>query len=396
MIISVDDIKRLAEEIFPYQVGIRRHLHQYPELSNMETETTKLIVQQLRKLGIVPKPLKMKTGTLGLINPKSKNAVAIRSDIDALPITEAVESPFKSKNAGIMHACGHDVHMAIVLGAAAVLARLGNKIPGCVKFIFQPAEESPPGGAEMMIKEGVLGKPDVKMIFALHTDPTLPVGKISLRDGPTMASVTDFDITVIGVGGHGAVPHRAVDAIAVAAEIVEAAQKIISRELNPMKPVVITFGTINGGTARNIIADKVVLNGTARALDADSRKHIPRLLKRTLDGICRARGAKYELSILAGYPVLENDPSANAILEKSYAVLFGKRNIALTPQTMGGEDYSFYLQKVPGAMFRLGVRNDKIHANKPWHSPEFIADERSIFFGTALLIHAVLSYFDRQ
>ncbi|MEW5922638.1 MAG: amidohydrolase [Candidatus Zixiibacteriota bacterium] len=394
MIISVDEIKRLAEEIFPYQLDIRRHLHQYPELSNMEIKTTQFISRQLKKSGIATKPLKMKTGAIGLINPRGNNAVAIRSDIDALPITEAVQSPFKSRNTGIMHACGHDIHMATVLGIAAVLNRLKDKIPGCVKFIFQPAEESPPGGAEMMIKEGVLNKPDVKMIFSLHTDPTLPVGKISLRDGATMASVTDFDITVIGVGGHGAVPHRAVDAIAVAAEIVESVQKIISRELNPMDPVVITFGTINGGTARNIIADRVVLNGTARALDADSRKNIPRLVKRTLDGICRARGARYELSILTGYPVLENDPSANIILEKSYASLFGKKNIGITPQTMGGEDYSFYLQKVPGAMFRLGVRNDKIHANKPWHSPEFIADERSMFFGTALLIHAVLSYFD--
>lgn len=393
MNISVDEIKRLAEEIFPYQVNIRRHLHQYPELSNMETETTKFINRELKRTGLITKSLKMKTGTLGLINPKRKTAVAVRSDIDALPIAEAVESPFKSRNEGIMHACGHDIHMAVVLGTAAVLNRLADKIPGCVKFIFQPAEESPPGGAEMMINEGVLTRPDVKMIFSLHNDPTLPVGKITLRDGATMASVTDFDLTVIGVGGHGAVPHRAVDAVAVAAEVVESVQKIISRELNPMKPIVITFGTVNGGTARNIIADKVVLNGTARALDDESRKRIPRLLKRTLDGICRARGARYELSILAGYPVLENDPAANRILEKSYAALFGKKNIGITPQTMGGEDYSYYLQRVPGAMFRLGVRNDKIHANKPWHSPEFMADERSIFFGTALLIHAVMSYF---
>ncbi len=394
MIISIEEIKRLAEEIYPFQVNLRRHLHQHPELSNMEFETTKFIKEQLKKSGIDIKPLKMRTGTVGLINHRMKNAVAIRSDIDALPITEAVKLPFRSGTVGVMHACGHDVHMATVLGAAVILNRFRKQLPGCIKFIFQPAEESPPGGAEMMIKEGVLSKPEVKMIFSLHTDPTLPVGRITLRDGASMASVTDFDITVIGVGGHGAVPHRAVDAIAVAAEIVESVQKIISRDISPMNPAVITLGTINGGTARNIIADRVVLSGTARTLDAEVRKLIPRLIKRTLDGICRARGAKYEFSILAGYPVLENNPAANKILGESYAALFGKKYVGETPQTMGGEDYSFYLQKVPGAMFRLGVRNDKIHANKPWHSPEFIADERSIYYGTALLIHAVLSYWD--
>ena len=271
--------------------------------------------------------------------------------------------------------------------------RLKKQIPGCVKFIFQPAEEQPPGGAERMIREGVLEDPEVKMIFALHTDPTVPTGRISIRDGATMAAVTDFDITIIGVGGHAAVPHNAVDAIAVAAEVIESIQKIISRETSPMRPAVITFGSIEGGTARNVIADRVKLSGTARTLNEDNRKLIPRLIKRTLDGVCRARGAKYELSIEAGYPVMVNHAAANEIIEESYTRLFGRRKVGETPQTMGGEDFSFFLQKVPGAMFRLGVRNNKIHANKPWHSPEFIADERSMYFGTALLTRAVLSKF---
>ncbi len=244
-----------------------------------------------------------------------------------------------------------------------------------------------------MIREGVLEDPEVKMIFALHTDPTVPTGRISIRDGATMAAVTDFDITIIGVGGHAAVPHNAVDAIAVAAEVIESIQKIISRETSPMRPAVITFGSIEGGTARNVIADRVKLSGTARTLDEDNRKLIPRLIKRTLDGVCRARGAKYELSIEAGYPVMVNHAAANEIIEESYTRLFGRRKVGETPQTMGGEDFSFFLQKVPGAMFRLGVRNNKIHANKPWHSPEFIADERSMYFGTALLTRAVLSKF---
>lgn len=393
MKISEGEIKRLAEEIFPHQVKIRRHLHRHPELSDQEFETTRYIKQQLRNFGIKIRPLKMKTGVLGLINPQNRPAVAIRSDIDALPIVECTNLPFISKNNGVMHACGHDIHMATALGTAAVLNRIKKQIPGCVKFIFQPAEEQPPGGAERMIREGVLEDPEVKMIFALHTDPTVPTGRISIRDGATMAAVTDFDITIIGVGGHAAVPHNAVDAIAVAAEVIESIQKIISRETSPMRPAVITFGSIEGGTARNVIADRVKLSGTARTLDEDNRKLIPRLIKRTLDGVCRARGAKYELSIEAGYPVMVNHAAANEIIEESYTRLFGRRKVGETPQTMGGEDFSFFLQKVPGAMFRLGVRNNKIHANKPWHSPEFIADERSMYFGTALLTRAVLSKF---
>ena len=245
-----------------------------------------------------------------------------------------------------------------------------------------------------MINEGVMTDPDAKMIFSLHTDPTVPTGRITVRDGPTMASVTDFDITIIGTGGHAAVPHRSVDAIAVAAELIGSVQKIVSRETSPMKPVVITFGTISGGTVRNVIADRVCISGTARTLHPDNKKLVPRLIKRTLDGICRARGAKYDFKILAGYPVMVNHTAANRILKDSYGLLFGAKYVGETPQTMGGEDFSFYLQKTCGAMFRLGVMNRKIHADKPWHSPEFIADERSMYYGTALLLHAVLSYFD--
>jgi len=394
MILSTNEIKRLAEEIYPYQVEIFRHLHRYPELSDREFETTRLLKKQLRKNKITIRALKIKTGTIGLINPGMKTAVALRSDIDALPISECTGLPYRSKNSGVMHACGHDIHMATVLGTAAVLSRLKKHLPGCVKFIFQPAEELPPGGAERMIKEGVLKKPDVKMIFSLHTDPTVPTGRITIRDGATMASVTDFDITIIGVGGHAAVPHRAVDAVAVAAEVVEGMQKIVSRETSPMKPMVITFGRIHGGTVRNVIADRVYLSGTARTLHPENIGRIGRLIKRTVCGICRARGAKYELSVLSGYPVMVNHESANRIIEQSYAELFGKKYVGETPQTMGGEDFSFYLQKTPGAMFRLGVKNNKLRAGKPWHSPEFIADERSIYYGTALLIQSVLNYFD--
>ncbi|MCX6829377.1 MAG: amidohydrolase, partial [candidate division Zixibacteria bacterium] len=235
-----------------------------------------------------------------------------------------------------------------------------------------------------------------EMIFGLHTDPSVPTGKIGLRDGPIMASVTDFDITIMGKGGHAARPHIATDAVVVAAEVVNSIQKIVSREINPLKPIVITFGSIEGGTARNVIAEKVVLRGTARTLSPDSLQRIPALIRRTVDGICRARGAKYELDFIAQYPVLSNHKMTNLIFADACRDLFGRNRIIESPQSMGGEDFAFYLEKIPGAMFRLGVKNNRIGANRPWHASDFIADERSIFFGTALLSWSVLKYFERS
>ena len=289
-----------------------------------------------------------------------------------------------------MHACGHDIHMAVVLGTTILLSQLTERLPGAVKILFQPSEEMPPGGAEMLIKEGALKNPDVKMILSLHNDPGLAVGKIGLRDGPTMASVTDFDITVLGHGGHAARPHLGVDAIVVATEIIESMQKLVSRETDPLQPVVITFGMISGGKARNVICDKVQICGTARTLSPTSRKIIPGLIKRTVDGICRARGARYEIDFIAQYPVLSNWPEANRIVAESFQSLFGAGGIAVSPQSMGGEDFANYIQKIPGAMFRLGVRNNKIGATEPWHSDKFMADERSIFYGTAVMTMAAL------
>ncbi len=396
MPISKEEILALAEELYPAQVKWRRRFHQYPELSNQEFQTTRFIKSELarHKIGILP--MKMGTGTVGLLNGRMKRAIAIRTDLDALAIREATSLAFKSKSDGIMHACGHDIHMAVVLGTAILLNKIKDSIPAAVKFIFQPSEEMPPGGAAEMIKAGVLRHPPVEMIFGLHTDPSVPTGKIGLRDGPIMASVTDFDITVIGKGGHAARPHIAVDAVVVAAEIVNSMQKIVSREINPLKPIVITFGTIEGGSARNVIADKALLRGTARTLSPDSLKRISGLIRRTVDGICRARGAKYELDFIAQYPVLSNHRTANLIFADSCRELFGKNRIIESPQSMGGEDFAFYLEKVPGAMFRLGVKNDRIGANKPWHASDFIADERSIFFGTALLSWSVFKHFERS
>ena len=386
-------ILELAEEIKPLQVEIRRHIHQNPELAFREFQTTKYIKGILKNNGIKINPLKMRTGVCAVINPKCKKAVAIRSDIDALPITEKTDVPFKSRNAGVMHACGHDVHMATVLGTAIILNKLRSQINAGVKFLFQPAEEQPPGGAKEMIENGVLKNPAVKVIFGLHVDPNVSVGRIGLRDGPTMSSVMDFDIEIIGRGGHAARPHAAIDAVAVAAEVIDSLQKVVSRELNPLKPGLITIGVIEGGTVRNVIAEKVILKGTARTLHGDTQKWLPKLIRRTIDGVCKARGAKFKLDILSGYPVMVNHQNANSILRDSWIELFGKSTrykIEVTPMTLGGEDFAYFVSKIPGSMFRLGVKNKKIGADKSWHASDFMVDEEAMFYGTALLCSAVI------
>ncbi|MCP4706973.1 MAG: amidohydrolase [candidate division Zixibacteria bacterium] len=396
MTISNDKIIELAKKMHPTQIKWRRHFHQYPELSNLEFNTTAFIKKELKKRRIKILPLNMPTGLAAQIGNKGKTTAAIRTDIDALPVTEQNKIPFKSKIDGVMHACGHDMHIATVLGTTIILNKLKKELPGIVKILFQPAEEKPPGGAFEMLKAGVFKNPKIDMIFGLHVDTTLPTGKISLRDGPTMAAVIDFDIHIKGKGGHAARPHDTIDAIAVVSELVGSIQKIASREIDPMKPVVITFGKISGGTTRNVIADKAILHGTARTLSPDSLKRLPALIKRTANGICKARGASCRVDFIASYPVVNNSASTNKILAKSYTDLFGKNRITETEAVMGGEDFAYYLQKAPGAMFRLGTRNKKIGSVNPWHYPNFMADEESIFYGTSLLVKAVLDYLNKK
>jgi amidohydrolase len=335
------EILAQARKIFKRQVAWRRHLHRYPEISFQEHKTTAFLKQEVRKLGLRLMPLKMKTGLFAeLTGIGSGPIVAVRTDIDALPIEEQTGLSYKSEHPVRMHACGHDMHMATVLGTASVLASVKQHFDGTVRFIFQPAEECPPGGARPMIENGALE--GVSRIFGLHVDPNLAVGKISVRDGVTMGSVYDFDLIIAGRSGHAARPQNAVDAIATAAEVIESVQKVISREIDPVSPAVITFGKIEGGVARNVIADKVRLTGTARTL---------------------------------------SETAFN---------LYGKGKVLETPQVLGGEDFACYLQKVPGAMFRLGTRNKKIGADKSWHAADFKVDEVALTVGTALLAMSVL------
>ncbi|HOD66243.1 MAG TPA: M20 family metallopeptidase [candidate division Zixibacteria bacterium] len=384
-----DRILAAAKRIAARQAALRRHLHQYPELSAREFRTSEYLAAALRRLGLRLLATTTDTGVLAeLQGVAGGRTVVVRSDIDALPITERTGLPFASKNPGCMHACGHDMHMAVVWGVAAVLSGLRGQIAGTVRFIFQPSEEMPPGGARPMIESGALT--DASAVFGLHVDPHVRTGKIGLRDGPTMAAVTDFDLIVRGRSAHAARPHLGVDAITTAAEVIEAVQKVVAREIDPVEPAVITFGQIEGGVARNVVADEVRVAGTARTLSPRAEKAVPRLIRRVAENIGRARGARVELRLIADYPVLSNDPRANRVLARNMERLYGRGKIETTEVMLGGEDFACYLKQAPGAMVRLGVGNRKIKADQPWHSPAFIADEAALPVGTALLAAAVL------
>jgi len=377
------------------QITWRRHLHKYPELSFQEFKTTSFLKNEIKKLGFKILPLKLPSGLIAEISGHKPGAtIAIRTDIDALPVLEKTKLSFKSKNVGRMHACGHDMHMATVLGVGAVVSAMSDKFRGSVRLLFQPAEEMPPGGAKPLIEAGALK--NVSMVLGLHVDPDIPTGEITLRDGITMASVYDFDIIVTSRGGHAARPHLGVDALSTAAEILESLQKIVSREINPIAPVAISFGKIRGGAARNTIAEEVRIWGTARTLSAENFKKVPALIKRTVRGICLARGATGRVISIASYPPLKNAPVANKLLSQNYKQLFPEGKISETEIVLGGEDFAFYLKKVPGAMFRLGIKNDRIRANRPWHSPDFIADENALIYSTSLMAAAAIDFLNRK
>ena len=389
-----DKIKSLSRGFFPSLVKLRRELHQYPEIAYTEYKTSGIVARELKKLGLVVKTGIARTGATGLLNKNVKGkTVALRADMDALPVTEMTGLPFKSKNPGKMHACGHDVHMSGVIGAAKILSSLKDELQGKVKFIFQPSEEVTPGGAYPMIKAGVLENPKVNGIFGLHSDSSIPIGKIGVKNGPMMAQADDFDITIIGKGGHGARPQDGIDAIVVASAVIQALQTIPSRRISSLKSVVISVGSIEGGSARNIICDKVVLKGTARTLEKGITEKIPQLLKEIVAGVTKGYGADFELNYYEGYPVLVNNPDMTDLVRDSITNLFGKEALfEIKEPVMGGEDFAYFLKNVPGSFIRLGIRNEKIGAIHPWHHPEWKVDEKAIEIGSALLAQVAFDF----
>ena len=393
-----DKIKKLSEKYSKQMINLRRHLHQIPETALLEFETKKSMADQLKKIGLKVDTGIWRTAIVAYLEGQKKSpCVALRADMDALPIIEKSGVFYASKNKGVMHACGHDSHMAMVWGAAMILSQLKDELPGSVKFLYQPSEEDQPGGAAPMIAAGALDNPKVDAIFGLHVDPTIPVGRIGFRTGPMMAHVDDFNLTVLGKSGHAARPHETVDAVVVASELVTAIHQIPSRKVNPLDPVIITIGKIDGGTARNIIADKVTIFGTARSLDEKLAAQLPGIIRKAADGICKAHGAKNVLDYRMGYPVLINNPDAIDIMKHVTESMHGKKAVYDIPRPgLGGEDFAYYLQEVPGAMMMLGIRNKKIGADKPWHHPEFKIDEAAIPMGASVLAASVLEYFDRN
>ncbi len=387
-------IKKITEQIFPKLVKLRREFHQYPEVAFEEFETAKRVTRELKKLNFQVKTGIAKTGVVGVLYGDRKGkTVALRADMDALPVTEQTNVSYKSKIKGKMHACGHDVHMTCAIGAATVLSRIKSELPGNVKFIFQPSEESGTGGALPMIKAGVLKNPDVSGLFALHTEPSIPVGKMGIREGAMMAHTNSFDLTITGKGGHGARPHQGVDAISVAAQVIQALQTIVSRRINPLDPVVVSIGVIEGGTASNVICDKVALKGTVRTLNKNVNKKMPQMIKQLVSGITRSAGADFELDYRQGYPVLINDPNMTKLAREAIAKLYSKKAIfEIKSPVMGGEDCAYFLNEVPGTFMRVGIRNPKKKAIYPWHHPKFNVDENAIKIGTAVLSQCVFDF----
>jgi amidohydrolase len=385
-------IEHLAKKHTPAMIELRRTLHQNPEIAHEESETQKIIALKLKQAGCAVKTNIWENAVVGLLKGQDKGkTIGIRSDMDALPVTEKTGYKFASKNPGKMHACGHDAHMSIVWGVAKILSEIQSELRGNIKFIYQPSEELPPGGSKFLIEKGVLEKPKVDMMFGLHVDPGIPVGKAGFYDGPMMAEPDDFVIEIIGRSGHAARPHETVDAVMVAANVVTALQNISSRQVDPVNPVVLTIGTINGGVATNVIAENVTMKGTVRTLEKNLTKNIKAMIEKIIAGVCRTYGASYRFEFLKGYPNLVNDKRVNDIYRKATADLYGKKAVYEIPDpVLGGEDFAHFAERVPSAMFRLGIGNKRIGADKPWHHPQFKIDENAIPFAAALLAYSIV------
>ncbi|MDP4219391.1 MAG: amidohydrolase [Bacteroidota bacterium] len=375
-------IRNLADKYFDDVVKIRRAIHANPELAFEEHETSKLVSDILGKQGVVVSHV-AKTGIIGTLKgTKNGKTVALRSDMDALPIREATGLPFASKNEGKMHACGHDAHTAIGLGAAMILSELKNEIHGEVRFLFQPSEEKNPGGAPFMIQDGALD--GVDEIYGLHVIAQHDAGTVGFCEGEMMASADELYITIKGKSGHGARPHFATDPIVTAAQVILGLQTLVSRSLDPFSQGVITIGSIHGGFAPNIIPEEVKLVGTLRSMTKQWREYAHARVKEITEGICASAGASCEVLIDKGYPVLRNEPGKTHFAEECARELFGSDQVFKAERLMGAEDFAYYLEKVPGTFYRLGIRNQKSGITADIHNDHFTIDEEALRTGMAM------------
>ncbi len=385
------EIRALQSQLISW----RRHLHQYPELGFQEILTAQYISQQLQQMGVSHQTEIAKTGIVATVESSySGSVVGIRADIDALPIQEANDIPYRSQHDGKMHACGHDGHTAIALGVAQYLRKYPDKFKGTVKIIFQPAEESP-GGAKPMIEAGILQNPKVDAIFGLHLWNYLPKGTIGVRKGALMAAVECFELKIQGKGGHGAIPQHTVDSVVVGAQIVNALQSIVSRNINPLESAVVTIGEFKAGTALNVIADTAILRGTVRYFNPQFTGFFEQRMEQMIAGICQGYGATYDFNYWQLYPALiNNEKMAELVHAVALEVIETPLGIAPECQTMGGEDMSFFLQEVPGCYFFLGSSNPEKQLNYPHHHPCFNFDEDVLPMGVEMFIRCLEKYYE--
>lgn len=380
-------IQHLSNAYLAEVIGYRRNLHSNPELSMQEFKTSAFVASQLISFGITNFTQVAKTGIMAIIEGKNpgKKAVALRADMDALPIFELNDVGYKSQNPGVMHACGHDVHTAALLGAAKILQQLRNHFEGTIKLFFQPSEENYPGGATMMIAEGVMENPRPAHVFGQHVYPDLPVGKVGIKSGRYMASTDELHLVVRGKGGHAANPWKNVDPVLIAAHIVVALQQIVSRNASPEFPTVLSFGRIIGNGQTNIIPDEVTLAGTIRTFDEGWRKEAHQRIRRMAQSIAEGMGGNCEVNVHAGYPFVYNNPEITAKTWNWAVDYLGEANVVELPLRMTAEDFSYFANEAPSCFYRLGTSNPEQGFNSGLHTATFDVDEKSLETGMGLM-----------
>ncbi|MGN7720293.1 M20 metallopeptidase family protein [Chitinophaga sp. 22620] len=387
-------IKSLASEYAPDLISCRRHLHSHPELSFQEFETARFIRQKLDEYGIAYRAGVAGTGIIALIEGKkpSSKVIALRGDIDALPIEEANDVPYKSQNHGVMHACGHDVHTTVALGAARILQQVRDEFEGTVKILFQPGEEKHPGGASLMIQDGALEDPKPQAILGLHVLPAMETGRLGFHAGKYMASADEIYITVKSKGGHAAAPHLTADTILIASNLVVSLQQIISRNNDPFSPSVLSICAFNGGFTTNVIPSEVKLMGTFRAMDETWRFKAHELIRKQATELVHAMGAEIDIDILVGYPTLYNNETVTATARALAEEYMGAENVGDTEMRMGAEDFAFYSQVIPACFFRLGTGNKAKGITAGVHTPIFDVDERSLEIGAGTMAYLATQF----
>ncbi len=385
-------LERAAQEALPQWIGLRRHIHAHPELSGDEHQTAALVAGELRQLGWRVREGVGRTGVVAELGPAHGPLAALRVDMDALPVEERTELPFASSRQGLMHACGHDLHTAIGLGVAQLLAPLADQLQGRVRLLFQPAEEIAQG-ASWMVADGAMD--GVEALFGVHVFPSLPVGTIGVRSGGLTAAAGELEVEVLGEGGHGARPHQSTDAIWIAARVVSGLQEAISRRLDALHPVVVSFGRIEGGKAFNVIADHVRLLGTVRCLDPDVHAQLPGWIEDTVQALCRGHGGEARVRYRCIAPPVQNDPALTELVEEAGVQLLGRGQVRRLEQpSLGAEDFAMLLENCPGTMFRLGVAGPG--GCSPLHSNSFDPDEGSLAVGVRTLTLSLLRWLERQ